>query len=357
MSRQLPTNPSLEQLKKQARELLQACQSGDPQARGRLKSVVPRLYKLSEADLALAKLTLRDAQLVLAREYGFPSWVKLKGHLEELTSTPTEMTREQILQLATERLDDAAQVIRSLRWDSQKLGIVMLTLGQEICGEVMKHLSDGDIEAVTRAVGELGDVDAELQDEVLIEFGRLLLSGDVRPPQPPPETRLGDYIQGALERAVGPRRATEIIDRQQVKVSGMAKGPKPKLSKEYLATKKELKRKLHDAPTGLLPLDELREILVTMTEIVRVEGVLALEEYATRGTGLESLLKYGLCLSVDCTDPEVVVDLLETQTSSLVHAYESRCQMIVAGIAAIQSGANPRILDHKLSAIHGSDSQ
>jgi len=351
MSRQLPSNPSLEQLKKQARELLQACQSGEAQARTRIKSVVPRLSGLSEADLAKAKLTLRDAQLVLARESGFASWAKLKSHLERL---PSAATPEQIIQLAAERLDDAARVVRNLKWEPQKLGIVMIALGQEVCAEVMTHLSDGDIETVTRAVGELGDVDPTSQNEALVEFGQLMLSGDVRP-QPPPETRHGDYIQGALMRAVGPKRATEIVNRQQVKVSGMAKGPKPKLSKEYLATKKELKRKLQGAPNGLLDLDELREILLTMTEIARVEGILALEEYATRGTGLEALLRYGLCLAVDHTDPEVVVDLLETRTSSLVHAYQSRCQMIVAGIAAIQAGTNPRILDHKLSALYAPD--
>src|SRR6266446_4096871 len=57
---QLPERANLEQLKKQAKSLLAAARSQEPNA-----------------------IALHDAQLVLAREYGFKSWTALKQEVEE----------------------------------------------------------------------------------------------------------------------------------------------------------------------------------------------------------------------------------------------------------------------------------
>lgn len=60
MSRTLPPRPSLEFLKKQAKEHLRVLQQRDPRAR------------------------LVEAQHEIAREYGFASWPKLRAHVESL---------------------------------------------------------------------------------------------------------------------------------------------------------------------------------------------------------------------------------------------------------------------------------
>ncbi len=74
MPKQLPSSPNLEQLKKQAKDLLKAYRSGAQNARERFIEYHPRFLK---PDTALA-----DAQLVIAREYGFTSWAGLKLHIE-----------------------------------------------------------------------------------------------------------------------------------------------------------------------------------------------------------------------------------------------------------------------------------
>jgi ankyrin repeat protein len=79
-SRALPASPSLEQQKKQARELLRAARAGDPAALERLREHHPR-YAERRSRLALA-----DAQLVLAREYGFASWPRLKTFIDRVSS-------------------------------------------------------------------------------------------------------------------------------------------------------------------------------------------------------------------------------------------------------------------------------
>jgi ankyrin repeat protein len=72
-ARRLPEHPNLEQLKKQAKELLQNFRSGAPDA----VAEVRQFEREPIADFALS-----DAQRVLARAYGFPSWPKLKAFVD-----------------------------------------------------------------------------------------------------------------------------------------------------------------------------------------------------------------------------------------------------------------------------------
>ncbi|MEO0588750.1 MAG: ankyrin repeat domain-containing protein, partial [Planctomycetota bacterium] len=72
--RKLPESPDLDQLKTQAKELLRRFKANDPDAAAEvLESFRPA---------ADAPLTLAQAQLVLARSYGFDSWPKLKAQVE-----------------------------------------------------------------------------------------------------------------------------------------------------------------------------------------------------------------------------------------------------------------------------------
>ncbi|MCI0436468.1 MAG: ankyrin repeat domain-containing protein, partial [Gemmatimonadetes bacterium] len=80
--RSLPAIPDLEQQKKQARELLAAARARDSAALERLRTHHPRLAAIPEAEWARAGFALHAAQLVIAREYGFASWPKLKSHIE-----------------------------------------------------------------------------------------------------------------------------------------------------------------------------------------------------------------------------------------------------------------------------------
>jgi hypothetical protein len=82
MFRELPVKPNLDHLKKQAKELLRDFQQGKSQAVERFHSFVKNS---TPADAKLA-----DAQHVVARDYGFASWPKLKEHVDSFTLTPEE---------------------------------------------------------------------------------------------------------------------------------------------------------------------------------------------------------------------------------------------------------------------------
>jgi ankyrin repeat protein len=76
-TRSLPERPDLDQLKRQAKELLTAFAAGDTSA----VAEVNALYR----DANAAAFALHDAQLVLARAYGFESWPKLKACVDGVT--------------------------------------------------------------------------------------------------------------------------------------------------------------------------------------------------------------------------------------------------------------------------------
>src|SRR5262249_15533262 len=81
----LPARPSVEQLRKQAKELVRAYRDGDPAAIARLRAHKAGVSEATGAHPA----ALADAQFVLARELGFDSWPKLKRHVI-LTQRPAD---------------------------------------------------------------------------------------------------------------------------------------------------------------------------------------------------------------------------------------------------------------------------
>jgi ankyrin repeat protein len=78
-TRPLPGNPSLELLRKDANRILTAVQGGDADAVARAREHHPH------ADQVLGRFTIADAQLVIARSYGFATWPTLEQHLAEIT--------------------------------------------------------------------------------------------------------------------------------------------------------------------------------------------------------------------------------------------------------------------------------
>jgi ankyrin repeat protein len=72
MTGSLPRRADLRQLRRQAKELKDAVLAGDQAAAGRVRGQLP----------GGGPATLATAQLVIAREYGFASWPRLKAHVE-----------------------------------------------------------------------------------------------------------------------------------------------------------------------------------------------------------------------------------------------------------------------------------
>jgi hypothetical protein len=74
-TRPVPPRPSLEFDRKQARALLDAARRAEPDAIARLRARHPRFRSPAAR---IVDVALHDAQLVIAREYGFASWPRWK---------------------------------------------------------------------------------------------------------------------------------------------------------------------------------------------------------------------------------------------------------------------------------------
>jgi flagellar motor switch protein FliG len=89
----------------------------------------------------------------------------------------------------------------------QKVAILMIALGQEATAEVMKYLNDLEIEQIAESIAALDVVTTEQVDDVLEEFEQLLIAGKY-------VSQGGmDFARGALEKALGPRKAQGLLDR------------------------------------------------------------------------------------------------------------------------------------------------
>jgi hypothetical protein len=97
MSKELPANPNLEHLQKQAKALLRDFQKKNPQV----------VEKFSVLRLKTAP-KLSDAQRLIAREYGFDSWPKLNEHVQ------SAITAEAVRQVRKAFRDDDTAAFRRL---------------------------------------------------------------------------------------------------------------------------------------------------------------------------------------------------------------------------------------------------
>jgi hypothetical protein len=80
-SKVFPSHPSFESVQKQAKKLARQFAAGDPDALARVHTQLPA---------AILPLSLRDAQLVLAREHGFAGWQDLRAAVNRLEGKSLE---------------------------------------------------------------------------------------------------------------------------------------------------------------------------------------------------------------------------------------------------------------------------
>jgi len=114
MASSLPNNPSLDRLKADARRLQRGITAGDPEAVG----VVQRWHPKPSPALAASpsRFALHDAQLTVARAYGFTGWPALVHYLQiaaDLTVDPSAVDEDSLdradlfCALSALRYDDA----------------------------------------------------------------------------------------------------------------------------------------------------------------------------------------------------------------------------------------------------------
>ena len=87
-----------------------------------------------------------------------------------------------------------------------KIAVLMVALGEEVAGEMMRHFDEDDVEQVVQAVSYLKNVPTALQDAVLLEYEGALHEGV-------PAFGGVDFARALLERALGPEQAAAMLGR------------------------------------------------------------------------------------------------------------------------------------------------
>lgn len=107
---QLPPRPSLDQLKRQAKDLLQSVRANAPSGRARFRTL-PAYASVPDQVLERATFALHDAQSVIAREHGFESWKALREEVEARTLEFGTAVEEFVTAATDGRRDRAERIL------------------------------------------------------------------------------------------------------------------------------------------------------------------------------------------------------------------------------------------------------
>ncbi len=124
------------------------------------------------------------------------------------------------------------------------------------------------------------------------------------------------------------------------------RGRKP--SKKDLAMKRTAQTALK-RPLSELSFDEIDRMFVWFGTVARREGILELEG-VTRAP--DEFLSKGMQLLVDGTEPQLIRTILTNWMESLLQEQKVKYQKVVEGIASIQGGDNPAIIEQKLGVMY-----
>lgn len=162
VSRGLPSSPHLDVPKREARALLKDWRAGNADAIERVTRRHPRFKDADRSIASSAKFLLNDAQLVVAREYGFSTWTELKERIDGNTVAA-------LLQEAIHK-DNRDDVVRLLRAHPNMLHI---PLWSGNWGPPMSHAANLGRLEIIKAIAELGARDFQHA------FDRALLQGNL----------------------------------------------------------------------------------------------------------------------------------------------------------------------------------
>ncbi|MCP4728232.1 MAG: flagellar motor switch protein FliG [bacterium] len=99
---------------------------------------------------------------------------------------------------------------------TQKTAILLIALGKDGAAEIFRHMKDADVERLSVEIAKIRDIPSSTVETVLEEFHQMIMAQEYI-------SQGGiDYAQGVLEKAMGPRRASEIVSKVEsaIHVSG-----------------------------------------------------------------------------------------------------------------------------------------
>jgi hypothetical protein len=300
MTRPLPPRPNLLQLKHQAKDLRKAQVAGDVDALSQIRRYLPRCAEAADQEILAKKISLQEAQHVVACEYGFKHWEMLCAVVEA-----------DIDLFANLRDREAQHIMRQI--DQKDMTAAMIGASAAVQDRFLLNMSSR-VRGFIRAEMEMSSADAER-----IEQARRRI------------------VQLAAECAV--RGEIEWPD-------GTTPTSTERISPQYRPS--EELRHIAGRPLDQLTRGDLQDLFSGLATQAQREGILSLVEYADSID--DPFLRMGLQLVVDGTEPALVRDLLETRLVQAILPHQrTRGLMVIEGAMAVYSGDNPLLVRHKLA--------
>lgn len=300
MTRPLPPRPNLLQLKHQAKDLRKAQAAGDEEALAQIRRHLPRCGKATDREILTEKISLQEAQHVVACEYGFKHWEMLCAVVEADLDV-----------LANLRDREAQQIMRQI--DQKDMTAALIGASAQVQDRFLLNMSSR-VRGFIRAEMELSNADAERIEEARRRI-----------------------VQLAAECAV--RGEIEWPD-------GTSSPPSERVEPQFQPS-----QKLHEIagrPLDQLNAGDLEDLFTGLSAQVHREGILSLSEYADSID--DPFLRMALQLAVDGAEPGLMCDILETRMNFAILPYlKTRGTMAIEGTMAIYSRDNPLIVRHKLA--------
>ena len=302
----MPTQPhdaSVKHFRHEAKALLRALEAGNAAAARRVSRNLPRLSGASIPDVLAADVGLQETQHVIACEQGYTQWAQLIDGGEPRFESITELTDADIRVLLKEvgPQDMAAALLGMAEGAVSKRHQAMFGMLQQLPEEVHEEL---------RVLAQ----DLELEESAIAE------------------------AQQRIAQKARTLEARGLIGRQA-----------PRLEQVAPAPEKELPAGLDvwERPLLELSVEELRTGLQALAS-AHSRGVLesAIPEDAT------ALVWHGVRLTVDGTEPPIILDILEAHAMTALRQLQVRLTLTIEAMIATAYGDNPLVVRLKLRPIY-----
>ena len=414
MTRTLPPNPSLEQLKKQAKDLRKRHQSASTEAAEWIQVYLPRLSAASVDEILQGDFSLQEAQHVIACEYGCKHWQMLcsvvaadLNMLAGLSDAHIQDVLRQIDQQDCTRAFNGAGSIVSWRLMSNMSQRVRTIITEEIeanpglpeaeriaarhkvlckalemaaagqiewAGGVDLAVFAADVALFEKAIERVDfDLLAGLEDRGAQTLLRMVdqkdlvtaLKGAAEPVRERflrnMSARVRGFIGSEIELSQAePDDSKSVRRRILVQAGGLAargllQWPKGNASiPEAQGAQYEVPEDVTELiarPLDQLTANDMADLWLGIAHQARKQGILSLQPIEQQA--VDPFLREALQLVVDGTEPDLLRDMLQTRlVRAILPQQETRCWMIIEAMMAIQSGDNPGVIRHKMATFY-----
>ena len=300
MPRSLPPRPDLLQLKHQAKDLRKAHREGDNRAYARIREFLPRCASASEAEIGAGEFSLKEAQHVIACEYGFKHW--------EMLRAVVEVDFDLLANLSD---GEAQALMREI--DQKDMTVALVSVSAAVQEKFLSNVSArvasfkrADIEVSQVTVGEIEDARRRILQQTAFCVGQ----GVIQWPE-------------GQKRQEGGRKADPF------------KAPR---DLEEIASR----------PLDQLSVDDLANLWRKLAEQAQSNGILSLNDYADSIT--DRFLYEALQLAIDGCDAGLLRDIMETRLDyTILQRQKTRGKIVIEGTMELLAGDHPAIMHHKLA--------